>query len=197
VVLVCLAAGFGAVIGALAGYFGGWIDSLLMRISDMVFAFPSIILAMGIAASLGASLQNAVIAAALVTWPLYARVVRSLVLSYRHREFVIASRLLGAGSLRVLGRDITPNVVGQTFVLAALEIGNSILLLSGLSFLGLGAQPPAAEWGIMVSDGTRFFVYWWMAVFPGLAIFMVVLSVNLLSDAMRDRLDPKIARSAR
>jgi peptide/nickel transport system permease protein len=197
VVLVCLAAGFGAVIGALAGYFGGWIDSLLMRIADMVFAFPSIILAMGIAASLGASLQNAVIAAALVTWPLYARVVRSLVLSYRHREFVVASRLLGAGSLRVLGRDITPNVVGQTFVLAALEIGNSILLLSGLSFLGLGAQPPAAEWGIMVSDGTRFFVYWWMAVFPGLAIFMVVLSVNLLSDAMRDRLDPKIARSAR
>lgn len=196
-VFVVSAACFGGMVGALAGYFGGVVDSVLMRIADMVFAFPAIILAMAIAAALGSSLQNAVLAAALVAWPLYARIVRSMVLGYRQREFVISARLLGAGNLRVLVREIAPNILGQVVVFAALELGNSILLLAGLSFLGLGAQPPSPEWGIMVSDGARFFHNWWVGLFPGLAIFMTVLAANFLSDSLRDRLDPKLARNVR
>lgn len=197
VVFVASAALFGGLLGALAGYFGGVVDSVIMRVADMVFAFPGIILAMAIAAALGSSLQNAVLAAGLVAWPLYARIVRSMVQGYRQREFVVSARLLGASNTRVLAREITPNIIGQVVVFAALELGNSILLLAGLSFLGLGAQPPNAEWGIMVSDGARFFDYWWVGLFPGLAIFMAVLAANFLSDSLRDRLDPKLALDVR
>ncbi|MEJ3405328.1 ABC transporter permease [Rathayibacter sp. YIM 133350] len=183
----------GSVLGALAGYLGRALDEIIMRISDLVFAFPTIILAMIVAASLGPSLANAVVALLVVSWPSYARVMRSMVLGERGREYVIAGRLLGAGSLRSLGRDVLPNVAAPVLVLATLDFGNAILLLSGLSFLGLGATPPTAEWGSMVSDGVQNFSAWWIAAFPGLAIFTVVMAFNFLGDAMRDALDPRSA----
>ncbi|WP_338031610.1 ABC transporter permease [Diaminobutyricibacter tongyongensis] len=183
----------GSILGAVAGYFGRGVDEVIMRISDLVFAFPTIILAMIVAASLGPSLTNAVIALLVVSWPSYARVMRSMVLGERAREYVIAGRLLGASAYRSLGRDVLPNVAAPVLVLATLDFGNAILLLSGLSFLGLGATPPTPEWGSMVADGVQNFSAWWLSAFPGLAIFTVVMAFNFLGDAMRDALDPRTA----
>lgn len=183
----------GSILGAVAGYFGRGVDEVIMRISDLVFAFPTIILAMIVAASLGPSLTNAVIALLVVSWPSYARVMRSMVLGERAREYVIAGRLLGASAFRSLGRDVLPNVAAPVLVLATLDFGNAILLLSGLSFLGLGATPPTPEWGSMVADGVQNFSAWWLSAFPGLAIFTVVMAFNFLGDAMRDALDPRTA----
>ncbi len=183
----------GSVLGAVAGYFGRGVDEVIMRISDLVFAFPTIILAMIVAASLGPSLTNAVIALLIVSWPSYARVMRSMVLGERAREYVIAGRLLGASAYRSLGRDVLPNVAAPVLVLATLDFGNAILLLSGLSFLGLGATPPTPEWGSMVADGVQNFSAWWLSAFPGLAIFTVVMAFNFLGDALRDALDPRSA----
>ena len=183
----------GSILGAVAGYFGRGVDEVIMRISDLVFAFPTIILAMIVAASLGPSLTNAVIALLVVSWPSYARVMRSMVLGERAREYVIAGRLLGASAYRSLGRDVLPNVAAPVLVLATLDFGNAILLLSGLSFLGLGATPPTPEWGSMVADGVQNFSAWWLSAFPGLAIFTVVMAFNFLGDAMRDALDPRSA----
>ena len=153
-------------------------------------AFPTVILAMVVAASLGPSLFNAVIAAIVVSWPQYSRVTRSIVLGLRGQNYVIAGRLLGHSPLRTLFVDILPNIAGPVLVLATLDIGAAILLLSGLSFLGLGAQPPTAEWGSMISAAMQNFDAWWLGVFPGLAILTVVLAFNFLGDAMRDILDP-------
>ena len=136
-------------------------------------------------------------AVVVVSWPSYARLVRSLVLSARSAQYVVASRLLGASGLRVLFTDIRPNAAGPVLVLAALDIGNAVLLLSGLSFLGLGAQPPTAEWGAMVAEGTQNFNDWWVGMFPGLAILTVVLAFNFIGDALRDALDPRTARAVR
>jgi ABC-type dipeptide/oligopeptide/nickel transport system permease subunit len=197
VLLVVLAMAIGAVIGALAGFFGGWVDNALMRLADLFFAFPGIILAMAVAAALGPQLRNAVIAVVAVSWPSYARLVRSLVLAASSAQYVVASRLLGASGLRVLFTDIRPNAAGPVLVLAALDIGNAVLLLSGLSFLGLGAQPPTAEWGAMVAEGTQNFNDWWVGTFPGLAILTVVLAFNFIGDALRDALDPRTARAVR
>lgn len=188
--LVIAALIIGTIIGAVAGYFGGWLDETLMRITDLFMAFPTVILAMVVAASLGPSLFNAVIAAVIVSWPQYARVTRSLVLSLRQQNYVIAGRLLGHSPLRSLFVDILPNIAGPLLVLATLDIGTAILLLSGLSFLGLGAQPPTAEWGSMISAAMSNFDAWWLGVFPGLAILTVVVAFNFLGDAMRDVLDP-------
>lgn len=188
--LVVAALLIGTIIGALAGYFGGWLDETLMRITDLFMAFPTVILAMVVAASLGPSLFNAVIAAVIVSWPQYARVTRSLVLSLRQQNYVVAGRLLGHSPLRSLFIDILPNIAGPVLVLATLDIGTAILLLSGLSFLGLGAQPPTAEWGSMISAAMSNFDAWWLGVFPGLAILTVVVAFNFLGDAMRDVLDP-------
>jgi ABC-type dipeptide/oligopeptide/nickel transport system permease subunit len=192
-VLVVSSMVIGAVLGAIAGYLGGVVDEIIMRIADLVFAFPTIILAMIVAASLGPSLRNAVIALLFVSWPNYARVMRALVLGARGQEYVIAGRLLGAGPFTSLRRDVLPNVVSPVFVLATLDFGNQILLLSGLSFLGLGATPPQAEWGSMVSTGVQQFSSWWLAAFPGLAIFSVVVAFNFVGDALRDALDPRTA----
>lgn len=189
-VLVVAAMVIGTVIGAVAGYFGGWVDETLMRITDLFMAFPTVILAMVVAASLGPSLVNAVIAAIVVSWPQYSRVTRSIVLGLRGQNYVIAGRLLGHSPLRTLIVDILPNIAGPVLVLATLDIGAAILLLSGLSFLGLGAQPPTAEWGSMISSAIQNFDAWWLGVFPGLAILTVVLAFNFLGDAMRDVLDP-------
>jgi peptide/nickel transport system permease protein len=196
VLLVGLATLLGGILGALAGYFRSWVDGLVMRTVDLVFAFPAIILAMVVTAALGPNVRNAVLAIFIVAWPAYARVVRGLVLSLGDAEFVQATRLLGASSRRALLRDVLPNLAGPV-VLATLDLANAILLLSGLSFLGLGAQPPAAEWGSMVAVGTQYFQYWWMGTFPGLAIFSAVLAFNFLGDSLRDRLDPRGASRAR
>ena len=197
IMLVILAMIVGTVIGAIAGYFGGWVDAALMRLTDVVLAFPGIILAMAVAAALGAELRNAVFAVVLVAWPTYARLVRGLILSSKNADYVTSSRLLGASTTRALFVDLRPNISGPVFVLAALEAGNGMLLLSGLSFLGLGARPPSAEWGAMVSAGANNFDKWWIAVFPGLAILTAVLAFNFLGDALRDILDPRTAKALR
>jgi len=195
--LVVMAAVIGTIAGAIAGYFGGWIDGAIMRTADLVMAFPDIILAMAVVAALGPNLFNAVIAVVVVSWPIYARVVRSLILTIRDEPYVQSSRLLGASAGRTLWADIRPNVAGPLVVLAALEYGHAVLILSGLSFLGLGAQPPAAEWGSMVSEGAKYFDKWWMSLFPGLAILLVVLAANFLGDTLRDALDPKSSKDFR
>jgi peptide/nickel transport system permease protein len=195
--LVALASAIGSLLGALAGYFRSWVDGVVMRTADLVFAFPAIILAMVVAAVLGRGLTNAVLALVLVAWPAYARVVRSLVLSIGESEYVYATRLLGASSRRALFKDVLPNVAGPVLVLATLDLGNAILLLSALSFLGLGAQPPTAEWGSMVATGTQYFQNWWLGTFPGLAIFTAVLAFNFLGDSLRDVLDPQTAWGTR
>ncbi|WP_090481897.1 ABC transporter permease [Nakamurella panacisegetis] len=187
----------GSVVGALAGFFGGWVDAVGMRLADIVFAFPGIILAMAVAAALGPQLRNAVLAVVVVSWPAYARLVRGLVLSARNSQYVISSRLLGASPLRALLVDIRPNVLGPVLVMAALDVGNAVLLLSGLSFLGLGAQPPLAEWGAMVAAGAQNFDKWWIGLFPGLAILTVVLAFNFIGDSLRDALDPRTAKALR
>lgn len=187
----------GSIVGSLAGFFGGWVDAVGMRLADVVFAFPGIILAMAVAAALGPQLRNAVLAVLLVSWPAYARLVRGLVLSARGSQYVVASRLLGASSLRALLVDIRPNVLGPVLVMASLDVGNAVLLLSGLSFLGLGAQPPTAEWGAMVAAGAQNFDKWWIGLFPGLAILTVVLAFNFIGDSLRDALDPRTAKAIR
>jgi ABC-type dipeptide/oligopeptide/nickel transport system permease subunit len=197
VILVIAAMIIGAALGGVSGFFGGWVDNVIMRLADLVFAFPGIILALAIAAALGPQLRNAVIAVVMVSWPSYARLVRSLVLSARSAQYVIASRLLGSSGLRVLFVDVRPNAAGPVLVLAALDVGNAVLLLSGLSFLGLGAQPPVAEWGAMVAEGALNFSNWWVGMFPGLAILTVVLAFNFIGDALRDMLDPRTARVVR
>lgn len=195
VVLVASSLLIGGFLGAVAGYLGGIADEVIMRIADIVFAFPTIILAMVVAAVLGPSLTNAVIAMLVVTWPSYARVMRSLVIGVRTQEYVLVGRLLGLSAARSMARDVLPNVIAPLVVLATLDIGTAILLLSGMGFLGLGALPPTPDWGLMVSDGVRQFEAWWMSVFPGLAIFTVVLAFNFLGDALRDQLDPRTASS--
>ncbi|MDR1712461.1 MAG: ABC transporter permease [Propionibacteriaceae bacterium] len=189
--LVVMSMVVGSVLGVVAGFFGRWVDEAIMRFTDLVMAFPTVILAMVTAAALGASLFNAVLAALIVSWPPYARVVRSMVLSLRHQEYVASGRLLGFSPLKSIGVDILPNVAGPTLVMASADIGTAALLLSGLSFLGLGAKPPSPEWGAMVSSAVRHFDKWWMGVFPGLAILTVVICFNFLGDALRDYFDPK------
>jgi len=195
--LVILSAALGTIAGAVAGYFGGWVEGVIMRAADLVMAFPDIILAMAVVAVLGPNLFNAVLAVVLVSWPTYARVVRAMILTMRDEPYVQSSRLLGASAARTLWTDIRPNIAGPVVVLAALEYGHAILTLAGLSFLGLGAHPPDPEWGSMVSEGTKYFDKWWLSLFPGLAILFVVLAANFLGDTLRDILDPRSTREFR
>ncbi|MBM3719586.1 MAG: ABC transporter permease [Actinobacteria bacterium] len=197
ILLVVLSAFLGSIIGGISGYFGGRVDAIIMRLTDMFFAFPAIVLAMAVAAALGPEIRNAVIAITIVSWPVYARLVRGLILNAKQNDYVTASSLLGSSSLRTLVVDLRPNLAGPVFVLASLEVGNALLLLSGLSFLGLGAQPPAAEWGSMVSMGAVNFDRWWVGLFPGLAILSAVLAFNFIGDALRDALDPRTAKALR
>ena len=184
----------GALYGGIAGYVGGVADEVMMRLSELVLSFPPLILAMIIAAALGPNLFNSVLAMAVIWWPNYARLMRSLVIGIKENEHVEAARALGASSIRVLMREIFPNCLGSMLVMATLDIGNAILVFSGLSFLGLGAPPPTPEWGLMVSDGATNFYYWWMGVFPGLAIFSVAIGANFIGDGLRDFLDPKLRK---
>ena len=197
ILLVVLSALLGSIIGGISGYFGGRVDAIIMRLTDMFFAFPAIVLAMAVAAALGPEIRNAVIAITIVSWPVYARLVRGLILNAKQNDYVTASSLLGSSSVRTLVVDLRPNLAGPVFVLASLEVGNALLLLSGLSFLGLGAQPPAAEWGSMVSMGAVNFDRWWVGLFPGLAILSAVLAFNFIGDALRDALDPRTAKALR
>jgi len=197
ILLVVLSAFLGSIIGGISGYFGGRVCAIIMRLTDMFFAFPAIVLAMAVAAALGPEIRNAVIAITIVSWPVYARLVRGLILNAKQNDYVTASSLLGSSSLRTLVVDLRPNLAGPVFVLASLEVGNALLLLSGLSFLGLGAQPPAAEWGSMVSMGAVNFDRWWVGLFPGLAILSAVLAFNFIGDALRDALDPRTAKALR
>jgi peptide/nickel transport system permease protein len=194
IMLVVIAAFVGGILGGIAGYFGGLVDEVNMRLADLVFAFPTIILAMAVAAALGPNLRNAVLAVVIVSWPLYARVTRSLVLSAREMDYVQASRLLGAPGREALTVEILPNIASPIAALAMLELGNAVLWLAGLSFLGLGAQPPTPEWGAMVSEGTQNFNDWWIGVFPGLAILTAVMAFNFIGDSLRDVLDPRVSR---
>jgi peptide/nickel transport system permease protein len=186
----------GTVLGLVAGFFGGLVDEVIMRVTDLFLAFPVLILAAAISATLGANLTTTMIALAAVYWPWYARLVRGQVLSLREREYVLAARALGAPAPWTLRVHLLPNVLPIIIVQASLDIGYVILATSSLSFLGLGAQPPTAEWGAMLTDARAYLRdAWWFATFPGLALAITVFAFNLLGDGLRDWLDPRIARS--
>lgn len=185
----------GIVFGGLAGYIGGLIDDIMMRFSEMIQSFPPLILAMVIAAALGPNISNSVLAMAIIWWPNYARLTRSIIISIKQNDYITASRVLGATHTRILGKELLPNSVGSLIVMCTLDLGNAILMFSGLSFLGLGVQPPVAEWGAMVSDGVRASANWWVSTFPGLAIFSVAIGANFIGDGLRDYLDPKMRRT--
>lgn len=189
-----LAGLMGTLVGATAGFLGSTVEEIFMRLTDVFMAFPTIILAMAIAAALGPNISNAIIALAVVWWPNYARFVRSLVLSVKENEYVAASRAIGSTESRVLWRVVLPNSIAPVLVMGTLDLGSAILLFSGLSFLGLGAEPSVPEWGRMVSDGISFFDQWWMSAFPGLAIFTIVMAFNFVGDGLRDALDPRLRR---
>jgi len=181
----------GTAVGLVAGYAGGWVDEALMRLVDTLLAFPGIVLALVIAGILGPSLVNVMLALAVVGWASYARLVRSKVLSLREREFVTAARLLGRSRTHVVTRHLIPNVIAPVVVLATLDIGGVILGTAGLSFLGLGAQPPTPEWGTMLASGRNYLQQaWWLVNAPGICIMLSVLGFNLLGDSLRDRLSP-------
>jgi peptide/nickel transport system permease protein len=189
--IVACALTVGGLLGLVAGYVRGVVGEAIMRLTDLFFAFPQVILAMAVAAAFGPSTTNAVVALVVVSWPIYARVIRGAVLSIRSEDYLNASRMLGVGPFTALRRDVVPNSVGPAVVLATLELGNAMLLLAALSFLGLGPRPPAPEWGAMIALGTNDISRWWVSVFPGLAILTVVLACNILGDALRDRFDPQ------
>lgn len=182
----------GTIVGVLAGYFGGWVDTVLMRIADMMVAFPGMVFAIAIAGILGASVKNAVIAVSLVSWTKYARLARSLVLKIRNRDYVAAAVVSGSKTPYILWKYMIPNVIPTLVITAATDIGGMMLELAGLSFLGFGATPPTPEWGLMLNEGRQFISNApWMMIYPGAAIFVVVVVFNLLGDALRDILDPR------
>jgi peptide/nickel transport system permease protein len=195
--VITIATLIGTVVGSIAGYVGGAWDELLMRLTEVFMAFPIIILAMAIAAALGPSVNNAVIAMIVVWWPNYARIVRSLVISVKANEYVEAARAIGASHPRVLLIAILPNCVAPAVVMATLDIGNAILIFAGLSFLGLGPEPSAPEWGRMVADGVDYFDQWWLSAFPGIAILTVVMAFNFVGDGLRDLTDPRTRKTLR
>lgn len=182
----------GTVLGILAGYFGGIIDTVIMRFSDMMVSFPGMVLAIAIAGMLGASIQNAVLAISMVSWTKYARLARSLVLKIRHRDYVSAAVVTGSKTPYILMRYMLPNVLPTLVITGATDIGSMMLELAGLSFLGFGAQAPTPEWGLMLNEGRAYMASApWLMIFPGLAIFLVVVVFNLFGDSLRDILDPR------
>ena len=192
VLLVALSMVIGSVVGSISSYAGGWSDTLVQRVVEITLAFPPIILAMAIAAALGSGLTSSVIAIVAVSWPNYARLVRGEVMQARQMEYVQASRVIGSPWWRILSRTILPNIFSPIMVYASLDLGSALLLFSGLSFLGLGATPPAPEWGAMIADGATTFERWWLATAPGVALLSAVLGFNFLGDGIRDWLDPRL-----
>ena len=191
-ILVALVFVIGTALGVVSGYFGGWVDAVIMRIADMMIAFPGLVLAIAVAGMLGASMRNAIIAVALVTWPKYARMARSLVLKIRHTDFVYAAIVTGSSTWRMLWKYMLPNTITTLVITAATDIGGMMMELSALSFLGFGAQPPTPEWGAMLNEGRDFMQSApWMMIYPGFAIFITVVVFNMLGDNLRDILDPR------
>jgi peptide/nickel transport system permease protein len=191
--VVLIAGALGTLLGLVAGYAGGVVDETLMRITDLFFAFPALILAMAIAGALGPSLRNALIAISAVTWPVYARLIRGQVLALKEQEFVVAARALGIPEWRIVLRHLLPNTLAPLLVQASFDMGSAITAVAGLSFIGFGAQPPTPEWGVMISEGRNYIAtQWWLATVPAVAIMLVVGGFNLLGDGLRDLLDPRL-----
>jgi peptide/nickel transport system permease protein len=192
---ILLSTAIGTPAGIIAGYFGGFLDTVIMRVMDIIFSFPAILLALGITAILGPSLRNAAIALGIVYAPGFSRIIRGPVLASRRLEYVDASRVIGAGTARILIRHMLPNVISPLIVTATVTFSFALLAEAALSFLGLGAQPPTPSWGVMLADGRRFMESApYLAIFPGLAVMLGVLGSNLLGDALRDILDPRLRR---
>jgi len=190
---VLISGSIGLILGLTSGYYGGWVDQVMMRVLDIVLAFPSILLAIGIAAALGPGMRNVIMAIVVVSIPIFARLVRGLVLSIREREYVEAARCLGAGNVRIALRHVLPNILPPVIVYATLETGRVVIFAAGLSFLGLGVQPPTADWGTMLSAGRQVLaVAPHVATVPGILIFIVTLGFNLFGDGLRDALDPRL-----
>jgi len=195
VLVIAIAGGLGSLIGAVAGYLGGKTDNIIMRVMDVILSFPPLVLAMAMAAALGPNLNNAVIAVAFVMIPKFARMVRGEALAVKEKQFIAAARASGAGNLWIIIHHILPNCFSSVIVLATLILGDTILVAASLSFIGLGAQPPTPEWGAMISVGRKFLMdQWWYPTFPGLFILMTVIGFNIMGDALRDILDPRIRR---
>jgi peptide/nickel transport system permease protein len=193
--VVVIVAPVGLFVGTVAGFVGGWVDTVLMRLTDVFLAFPRLILALAFVAALGPGIENAVIAIACTAWPPYARVARAETLTIRNSDFIAAARLQGASAGRIIWGHVVPLCASSLVVRLTLDMAGIILTAAGLGFLGLGAQPPLPEWGAMISSGRRFLLdQWWVATMPGIAIFAVSLGFNLLGDGLRDVLDPKYGR---
>jgi dipeptide transport system permease protein len=196
VIVVVLAAGSGVMIGLIAGFARSWVDTLIMRLMDILLSFPSLLLALVMVAILGPSLINAMIAIAIVLLPQYVRLTRASVLGELPRDYVTSAKVAGAGKLRLMFRTVLPNCLSPIIVQAAMSFSDAILGAAALGFLGLGAQPPTPEWGTMLADSREFVLRaWWVVTFPGLAILVNVLAINLMGDGLRDALDPKLKRS--
>ena len=194
--LVAIITVFGTIVGIFCGYYGGVVDSVMMRISDICLAFPGLVFAMAVAAILNGGVQNAVIALALISWPKYSRIARSQTLSMKSLPYMQAAQLAGDSAFQMILRHVLPNIVGPILVTSMLDIGTMMMEIAGLSFLGLGAQPPVAEWGSMMSSGRSMLqTYPWIVLSPGLAIFVSVVIFNLLGDTIRDYMDPKNSHS--
>lgn len=195
VLVVLIAGGLGALTGAISGYVGQRVDNLIMRVMDVILSFPPLVLALALAAAMGPDLNNAILAVAFVMIPKFARLVRGEALAVKERQFIAAARAAGAKRLWIILHHILPNCLASVIVLATLVLGEAILIAASLSFIGLGAQPPTPEWGAMVSVGRKFLMdQWWYATFPGLFILVTVIGFNVLGDALRDILDPRIRR---
>ncbi len=196
VVVVSIALIGGIFVGLLAGFFGGWVDTVIMRVMDVILAFPSLLLALVLVAILGPGLTNAMIAIAIVYQPHFARLTRAAVMGEKEREYVIAARVSGARNMRLMFRTILPNCLSPLIVQATLSFSSAVLDSAALGFLGMGAQPPASEWGTMLAESREFILRaWWVVTLPGLAILISVLAINLMGDGLRDALDPKLKRS--
>jgi len=194
--VVLIAIAIGTPLGMIAGYLGGWIDEAIMRVTDVFLAFPPLLLAIAIAAALGASYINAVMAIAVTWWPWYARLARAQTLSVRERAYIEAAYSIGVRDRVIIGRHILPNIMTPIIVQGTLDVGTAILVAAGLSFIGLGTQAPFADWGVMISDGRLFFLSgrWWLSTFPGLAIFLTAMAFNFLGDGVRVAADPRLRR---
>lgn len=196
IVVVMLSLVGGISMGLIAGFFGGWVDVVIMRIMDVILAFPSLLLALVLVAILGPGLLNAMIAISLVLQPHFVRLTRAAVLTEKGKEYVVAARVAGAGPVRLMTRTILPNCLAPLIVQATLSFSTAILDAAALGFLGMGAQPPTPEWGTMLAEAREFILRaWWVVTFPGLAILVTVLAINLVGDGLRDALDPKLKRS--
>lgn len=195
-IVTTLALTGGIIVGVIAGYCRGWVDTVIMRLMDIILAFPSLLLALVLVAVLGPGLTNAMIAIALVLQPHFVRLTRAAVMAEKNRDYVVAAKVAGAGHLRLMFRTILPNCLAPLIVQGTLSFSNAILDAAALGFLGMGAQPPTPEWGTMLAEAREFIMRaWWVVTFPGIAILVTVLAINLVGDGLRDALDPKLKRS--